>query len=397
MEFNIRETIILAIMVLFLGKDLNLRMPFLRNYNIPEPVTGGVLASLFFSLIYWVSGIELSFDLAGRDFMLIIFFTTIGLGAKVDMLVKGGPALLLLFGMAAGYLIIQNINGIGTAVVTGLSPYVGLLGGSISLSGGHGTSIAWAPVFIEQFGITNAAEISIAFSTFGLVLGGIMGGPLARRLIEKNGLRPSGEQPLAVGREFKEHELIDVDRLLQTIFWIFVAVGMGIYLQDVAEELGMFMPDFVYCLFAGIILTNTVPKVLPSVRPAQLRPTVALVSDFCLGLFLAQSLMSLQLWTLGALAGPLLLMVVVQLVGVLLFAYLVIFRVMGADYDAAVISAGYVGMALGATPTAMANMTAVTQKSGGSTKAFIIVPLIGALFIDISNAVVIEFFLNILQ
>ena len=142
MEFNIRETIILAIMVLFLGKDLNLRIPFLRNYNIPEPVTGGILASLFFSLIYWVSGIELSFDLAGRDFMLIIFFTTIGLGAKVDMLVKGGPALLLLFGMAAVYLVIQNVNGIGTAVVTGLSPYVGLLGGSISLSGGHGTSIA---------------------------------------------------------------------------------------------------------------------------------------------------------------------------------------------------------------------------------------------------------------
>ena len=200
-----------------------------------------------------------------------------------------------------------------------------------------------------------------------------------------------------MGREFKEHELIDVDRLLQTIFWIFVAVGMGIYMQDLAEDLGMFMPDFVYCLFAGIILTNTVPRVLPSIRPDELRPTVALVSDFCLGLFLAQSLMSLQLWTLSALAGPLLLMVLVQLVVVLLFAYLVIFRVMGADYDAAVISAGYVGMALGATPTAMANMTAVTQKSGGSTKAFIIVPLIGALFIDLSNAVVIEFFLNLLK
>jgi ESS family glutamate:Na+ symporter len=185
--------------------------------------------------------------------------------------------------------------------------------------------------------------------------------------------------------------------LFQAIFWIFVAVGIGTYLKEIALEFELFMPDFVYCLFAGIILTNTVPRILPSVSTDELRPTVALVSDFCLGLFLAQSLMSLQLWTLSTLAGPLLLMVLMQLLLVLLFAYFVVFRVMGSDYDAAVISSGYVGMALGATPTAMANMTAVTQKSGASTKAFIIVPLIGALFIDLSNAMVIEFFLTLLD
>ncbi len=397
MEFNIRETIVLAIMVLFLGKDLNQRISFLRNYNIPEPVTGGILASLFFSIIYWGSGVELDFDLAGRDFMLILFFTTIGLGAKVDMLIKGGPALLLLFALAAAYLVIQNINGIAVAHATGLSPYAGLLGGTISLSGGHGTSIAWSPVFIERFNVANATEIAIACSTFGLVLGGVIGGPLARRLIQRHNLRPMGQQPLAVGRSFSDHKLIDVDTLLQTIFWIFVAVGLGLYFKELAEGFGLFMPDFVYCLFAGIVLTNTVPRILPSVSASELGPTVALVSDFCLGLFLAQSLMSLQLWTLNALAGPLLLMVAVQVVVVLLFSYFVVFRVMGADYDAAVISSGYVGMALGATPTAMANMTAVTQKSGGSTKAFIIVPLIGALFIDLSNAVVIEFFLSMLS
>jgi ESS family glutamate:Na+ symporter len=396
-EFSILETIVLAIMVLFLGKDLNQRIPFLRDYNIPEPVTGGILASVFFSLIFWVSGVELDFDLAGRDFMLIIFFTTIGLGAKIEMLMKGGPALILLLVLAATYLVLQNINGITVATLAGMDPHVGLLGGSISLSGGHGTSIAWSPVFIERFGIVNATEIAIACSTFGLVLGGIVGGPLARRLIEKNGLVSTDERPLSVGRRFNKHEMIDVDTLFQAIFWIFVAVGVGTYLKEIAEEFDMFMPDFVYCLFAGIILTNTVPRILPSVDSGELAPTVALVSDFCLGLFLAQSLMSLQLWALSALAGPLLLMVLTQLFVVLLYAYFVVFRVMGSDYDAAVISSGYVGMALGATPTAMANMTAITQKTGTSTKAFIIVPLIGALFIDLTNAVVIEFFLTLLN
>ena len=397
MELNIRETIIIAIMVLFLGKLLTRRIGFLRDYNIPEPVTGGVLASLLFSMVYWVSGVELDFDLKARDFMLVIFFTTIGLGAKVDLLLKGGPALLLLFVLSASYLFIQNLNGIAVAELTGLSPYVGMLGGSISLSGGHGTSIAWSPVFIDKFHIANAAEIAIACATFGLVLGGIVGGPLARRLIARHQLKPLSEQPLVVGKSYGKKATIDVDTLLKSIFWIFLAVGIGTYMREVAEEIGMFMPDFVYCLFAGILLTNTVPRVMPSVASGQLRPTVALVSDFCLGLFLAQSLMSLQLWTLSELAGPLLLLVLVQLLMVLLFGYFVVFRVMGGDYDAAVITSGYVGMALGATPTAMANMTAVTEKSGGSTKAFIIVPLIGALFIDLSNAMVIEFFLKLLS
>ncbi|MGB1139976.1 MAG: sodium/glutamate symporter [Halioglobus sp.] len=396
MDFTIRETIIIAIMVLFVGKYINRKVPFLREYNIPEPVTGGIIASLLFSIIYALTGEELRFDLAGRDFMLIMFFTTIGLGARLELLLKGGPALLLLFGLAAIYLFIQNLNGLAVVTATGLDDHVGLIGGSISLSGGHGTTIAWSPVFVERFGIENAAEIGIACSTFGLVLGGLVGGPLAHRLIGQNKLESSSDEELAVGRRFDAHEVISVDSMFRTVFWIFVAIGIGIYLKEVAEDFNMFMPDFVYCLFAGIILTNTVPRILP-IKSSDLRPTTALVSDFCLSLFLAQSLMSLQLWTLKALAGPLLLLVLVQLVVVLAYAYFIVFRVMGSNYDAAVISSGYVGMALGATPTAIANMTAVTQKTGASPKAFIIVPLIGALFIDLSNALVIEFFLKLLE
>jgi len=395
-DFTIRETIIIAILVLFVGKYINRKVPFLREYNIPEPVTGGIMASLLFSIVYALTGQELAFDLAGRDFMLIMFFTTIGLGARLELLVKGGPALFLLFGLAAAYLFIQNLNGLAVATATGLDKHVGLIGGSISLSGGHGTTIAWSPVFVQRFGIESAAEIGIACSTFGLVLGGLVGGPLAHRLIARNKLESSSDEDLAVGQRFDAHEMISVDAMFRTVFWIFVAIGIGIYLKEIAEGFNMFMPDFVYCLFAGIILTNTVPRILP-IKTAELRPTTALVSDFCLSLFLAQSLMSLQLWTLKALAGPLLLLVLVQLAVVLAYAYFIVFRVMGSNYDAAVISSGYVGMALGATPTAIANMTAVTQKSGASPKAFIIVPLIGALFIDLSNALVIEFFLKLLE
>ncbi|MAT92043.1 MAG: sodium/glutamate symporter [Halioglobus sp.] len=396
MEFNIRETITLGIIVLFLGKAINRRIPVLRDYNIPEPVTGGVLASVLFSSFYWATDVALEFDLTGRDFMLVIFFTTIGFGARLDRLVSGGPALLVLFALAACYLVLQNFTGVAVATLTGLDPRVGLLGGSISMSGGHGTSIAWSPVFIERFGIDSAAEIGIACSTFGLILGGLAGGPLARRLIARHRLQSTDEQHLVVGKRYDQSESIDVDTLLQCVFWIFVAVGLGGYLQKVTGHLGLFMPDFVYCLFAGIVITNALPRLLPRAPHGELRPTMALVSNFCLGLFLAQSLMSLQLWTLNTLAGPLLMIVLAQLLAIMLYAYFVVFRVMGANYDAAVISSGYVGMALGATPTAMANMTAVTQKAGASTRAFIIVPLIGALFIDLSNAVVIEFFLNLL-
>jgi len=390
MELDIRQTIILAILVLFLGKLLTKKVNFLREYNIPEPVSGGLVASFVFLFIYLAFGVAVEFDLSARDTMLIIFFTTVGLSARFSDLLSGGKPLVILLILAVGYLFLQNFVGIGVASLTGLPEAVGLVSGSVSLSGGHGTTIAWGPIFAEKFGIENAMEIGIACATFGLVLGGCIGGPLANWLITRYGLSSTEDVPLTVGKEHDKIEKVDYDGMLHSFLAICLAIGGGIHLNKLFAMIEIQLPDFVPCLLAGIILTNIIPYAAPKWRWPSNTPSLALIADFCLGLFLAQSLMSLQLWSLADLAGPILLLLLAQVVVVVLFTSLIVFRLMGSNYDAAVMSAGYAGLALGATPTAIANMTAVTQKFGASTRAFIVVPLVGAFFIDIANAIIIQ-------
>jgi ESS family glutamate:Na+ symporter len=394
-ELNPRETVTVAILVLFLGKFLTRKLAFLRDLNIPEPVSGGLIASSLFGLIYLAFDIEIQFSLLLRDALLIVFFTTIGLSSKFSTLVKGGRPLALLLIAAVAYLFLQNFVGLAASEITNQEPAVGLIGGSVSLSGGHGTAIAWAPRFVQDFGIANAMEIGIASATFGLILGGLIGGPIAKYLIHHYKLTPSRDQELTVGITHEQVDSqINYQHMLNSILAITVSVGLGLSLNTIVEDLGLSLPDFVTCLFAGILVTNIGPGVLPQLEWPERSKSLALVSDLSLGLFLAMSLMSLQLWTLAGLGGPLLLMLMAQLIVVVLFVVFVVFRLMGADYDAAVMSAGYAGLALGATPTAMANMTAVTERFGASAKAFIIVPLIGAFFVDIANALIIQFFID---
>ncbi len=399
MILDIRETLILAILVLFLGKFLNKKISFFRKYNIPEPVTGGVLASLIFGAIYFIFNIEVQFSLEQRDALLIVFFTTVGLSARFSTLLKGGMALLILLGLAAAFLFVQNLTGIGVAMVTDQSSYVGLLSGSISLSGGHGTTIAWAPIFTNEYMISNALEIGIACATFGLVFGGIIGGPIAEYLIKKHDLKPYTQSaPVTVGikHEQTKHTIITANTMLISLLVISVAVGIGIELNDLLQSFGIKLPMFVTSLFAGIFLTNTIPYMFKQIPWPTNTPTLALVSDIALGLFLAMSLMSLQLWSLADLALPLILVLIMQVLFTVLFSIFVVFRLLGKSYESAVMASGYAGLTLGATPTAIANMTAVTKKFGVSHKAFIVVPLVGAFFIDITNAVIINVFLGIL-
>ena len=397
-ELDSRQTLIIAILVLFLGKELNKKFSFLREYNIPEPVTGGVIASLIFGAFYFFANTEVSFLLTDRDSLLVVFFTTIGLSARISTLVEGGKALLILLVCAVAYLFIQNFTGLFVAETTGLSPYVGLIGGSVSLSGGHGTAIAWSEIFTNEYGISNASEIGIACATFGLILGGVIGGPIAKYLINRHKLQPSIPKEPTVGVSHEKVRLsIDYFEFLNAILIIAIAVGLGINLNILVTELGIKLPMFVTCLFAGIILTNTVPYAFKKISWPAGSHSLALLSDVSLGLFLAMSLMSLQLWTLIDLAGPILILLALQVIVIVLFVILIIFRLMGKDYDAAVMSAGYAGLGLGATPTAIANMTAVTKKFGDSPKAFIVVPLVGAFFVDISNALIIKFLLGLIQ
>ena len=386
-ELDGRQTVILAILVLFLGRYLNRKIDFLREYNIPEPVSGGILASLISAAIYF-SGTELVFDLENRDTLLVVFFTTIGLSSRIQTLLQGGVSLLILLVLAVGYLFLQNLTGLAAVSMTQLPTAAGIIGGSVSLSGGHGTAIAWAPTFISEYGVSNAMEIGIACATFGLVLGGLAGGPVAKFLITRYDLKSTDEEAPSVGLPYdEEHGRISVDTVLAALFVIAVAMGLGLRLNDLLQLTGLQLPSFVTSLFAGIVLTNTIPFIFPKVRWPTGTPTLALISDLSLSLFLAMSLMGLQLWTLLGLGGPLLLLLAAQVIVVLLFVIFLVFNAMGRTYDAAVMSAGYVGLALGATPTAIANMTAVTKSFGASARAFIVVPLVGAFFIDIANIV----------
>lgn len=393
-----RQTIIMAILVLFLGKLLNRKIALLNEYNIPEPVIGGVLISLLMTVVFLLFDFYLAFSLEGRDTFIIIFFTSIGLSSRLTTLVTGGRTLLIMLALAVTFLFIQNITGLIVTTATGLAPQYGVLGGSISLSGGHGTTIAWAPFFAEQYGINNAMELGIACATFGLVLGGVLGGPIARYLISKHKLESSSSEHITVGTPQKDaDEAITVNSVLNALLVLCIAIGLGLHLNMLMVYLGLKLPMFVTCLFAGIILTNTIPLLFKNIAWPTGTPTLALISNLSLGLFLSMSMMSLQLWKLVDLAGPIVILLLTHVAVVSLFVIFVVFRLLGKNYDAAVMSAGYAGLALGATPTAVANMTAVVEKYGASPQAFLVIPLVGAFFIDIANAFVVKLMLGLIS
>ena len=387
-------TLNLAILVLGLGKWLNRRITFLRNFNIPEPVSSGLLVCVFTALLHTFTGTEISFDLTTRDFLLLYFFAGIGLNSDFKTLWSGGRPLMILVALTVVFMFLQNLTGIAVASAMGLQRVVGLLGGSVSLLGGHGTTIAWAPTFVEEFGIANAMEIGIACATCGLVLSSLMGGPIAHFLITRHQLQPKViEQPdVGIAYDAKPED-IDYFSLLSTVFWLNMSLVIGNLLREGLTATGINLPLFVCTLFGAILLTNAVPRLFRKAPwPAGSR-SLALISEVSLGAFLAMSLMSLQLWTIASLAGPILALLAAQFLLATVVALFVVFPCMGRDYEAAVICAGFGGITLGATPTALANMTAVAQKYGQAHEAFIIVPLVSGFFVSISNALVIRRFL----
>ncbi len=312
-------------------------------------------------------------------------------------LISGGKPLVILLVITIGYMILQNLTGISVASLFGLPSQVGLLGGSVSLVGGHGTAIAWAPRIAEENGITNAMEIGIACATFGLILASLMGGPIAKFLIARHDLKPAKAEVLDVGVSDKKKKAgIGHLDFLDAVLAIHVSVIFGFLFNKGLEELGLKLPLFVTCLFAGIIITNVIPKSFPRLSGTEWptrKPAIALIADISLGTFLAMSLMSMQLWTLVDLAGPIFTILFAQFLVAIAVNLFIVFPAMGRTYDAAVVSAGFGGISLGSTPTAMANMSAVAQRYGASHLAFIIVPLVCAFFIDLVNALLIPFFL----
>ncbi len=399
MLLDARHTLILAILVLFGGRWVNRRIPFLRNYSIPEPVTGGLIASLILTLIHVVAGVEIKFDLGARDTLLIAFFTTVGLSARVRLLAAGGAMLAILTVVAVVNLVIQNLVGVGLMAAMGLPPVTGLLAGSAALSGGHGTVLAWAPIVARDFDVPSAAALGAAAATFGLIAGGVLGGPFGHRLIARYRLSGKDAETLSVGIPFAEEDQpkLDANGVLTTLLVIAIAMALGGYLNAGLRAAGFTLPEFVTALFSGILLSNTVPSLLPKLPWPTGSPPLALTAELSLGLFLSMSLMTLNLTTLAAAALPLLVVLAAQVAVCWFLLSHVVFRLLGKTYDAAVATSGYFGLAMGATPTAVAIMTAITKADGASPRSFLVVPLVGAFFVDIANAFVLQGFIQWLR
>ena len=390
----------MGIVVLFVGRRLNQVIGFLKEFSIPEPVSGGILASILFGVLYATTSIEVQFDLFARDVLLVYFFTTIGINSSLRDLFKGGKPLVILLVITIFFMIMQNIVGISVASMFGLEPVFGLLSGSISLIGGHGTAIAWAPKVGEQFGLESAMEIGIASATFGLILASLMGGPIAKLLIKRHNLK-SSDSGSAIKSEVKESQTQQLTsfQFLDAVLAIHICVIFGALLNELISQTGLQLPLFVSCLFAGIVITNVIPDAYPRISGSKWptrSPAITLIADISLGTFLAMSLMSMQLWTLIDLAGPIFAILAMQLLLAIIINIFVVFPAMGKTYDAAVVCAGFGGISLGSTPTAMANMSAVSQKYGHSVQAFIIVPLVCAFFIDLANALIIPYFMRMM-
>ncbi|MDH6025250.1 sodium/glutamate symporter [Vibrio splendidus] len=390
----------MGIVVLFIGRRLNQVIGFLKEFSIPEPVSGGILASLLFAALYATTSIEVQFDLFARDVLLVYFFTTIGINSSLKDLFKGGKPLVILLAITIFFMIMQNIVGISVASMFGLEPVFGLLSGSISLIGGHGTAIAWAPKVAEEFGLESAMEIGIASATFGLILASLMGGPIAKFLIKHHNLKPTDEQSGSIdSKAKKQQQALTSFQFLDAVLAIHICVIVGALLNELISQTGLQLPLFVSCLFAGIVITNVMPDSYPRISGAKWptrSPAIDLIAEISLGTFLAMSLMSMQLWTLIDLAGPIFAILAMQLLLAVIINIFIVFPSMGKTYDAAVVCAGFGGISLGSTPTAMANMSAVSQKYGHSAQAFIIVPLVCAFFIDLANALIIPYFMRMM-
>ncbi|MEZ8510019.1 sodium/glutamate symporter [Vibrio splendidus] len=390
----------MGIVVLFIGRRLNQVIGFLKEFSIPEPVSGGILASLLFAALYATTSIEVQFDLFARDVLLVYFFTTIGINSSLKDLFKGGKPLVILLAITIFFMIMQNIVGISVASMFGLEPVFGLLSGSISLIGGHGTAIAWAPKVAEEFGLESAMEIGIASATFGLILASLMGGPIAKFLIKRHNLKPTDEQSGSIDSNAKkQQQALTSFQFLDAVLAIHICVIVGALLNELISQTGLQLPLFVSCLFAGIVITNVMPDSYPRISGAKWptrSPAIDLIAEISLGTFLAMSLMSMQLWTLIDLAGPIFAILAMQLLLAVIINIFIVFPSMGKTYDAAVVCAGFGGISLGSTPTAMANMSAVSQKYGHSAQAFIIVPLVCAFFIDLANALIIPYFMRMI-
>ena len=400
-------TLIVATLVLLVGRLMVDRIKFLQDFNIPEPVAGGLLAAVIIYILHVSTGVSFAFDKGLQDSFMLIFFSSIGLSADFSRLKAGGVGLVLFLLVVSAFIVVQNVVGVGLAGALGLDPIIGLVTGSITLTGGHGTAGAWGKVLEEQHHIVGATDLGMASATFGLVLGGLIGGPVARKLVNKMGMKPSAKAAQAhdtadtaiddVFEHAHQRRLITANAAVETmaLFAACLAFSALMTTPEVKSFLPSWftLPQFVWALLFGVLLRNFLTSAF---KVNMFDRAIDVFGNASLSIFLGIALLNLKLWQLLDLALPMLIILAVQTAIMALYAYFVTYRFMGKDYDAAVLAAGHCGFGLGATPTAVANLQSVTERFGPSHKAFLIVPMVGAFFIDFVNAFILTGFVNFL-
>lgn len=392
-QLDIAQTVGIASVLLVVGEFVKKHVNVLERFFIPGPIIGGLLFSLVSLIGYTTDLFTFTFYDNMRAFLLLVFFTTIGFSASFGLLKKGGIGVVLFLAAAVGLVLIQNTLGVGLAMALGVHPMIGLAAGSISLTGGHGTSAAFGPL-LEQAGAVGALPAAIAAATYGLVAGCIIGGPVGSLLMRRHGLKGPKAVSAAGAVELTQDP---GDTTQETVMYatilISISIGAGTLLVNWLKTVGLTLPAYLGPMLLAALLRNLIDWRQWKLPMRQFD----VVGNVSLAFFLAMALMSMKLWELAQVAGPLLLILLVQTAVMFAYAYWVTFRLMGSDYDAAVIAAGHCGFGMGATPNAMANMQAFTHANGPSIKAFFVIPLVGSLFIDFFNAVIITGFMNYLK
>lgn len=391
LEFNMYQTLAVAIVMLYVGTFLKRRIEFLETFCIPSPVIGGLLFAIVSCILYTSGVIGFAFDETLKNVCMVAFFTSVGFQANVKILKSGGVALLMFLGCVIALIVAQNFLAVGLSKVLDISPFIGLCTGSISMVGGHGTAGAFGPV-LEDLGLVGATTLCTAAATFGLVAGSLMGGPLGRRLILGKDLLKTAvqadETPLV--EEEKKHER-SVSMYAPAAYQLGIAMGVGTVVSMLLSKTGMTFPVYIGAMIVAAIMRNW------SEFTGNFTVHIGEINDIggiCLSIFLGIAMITLKLWQLAELALPLVVLLVGQTLLMFLFGYFIIFNVLGRDYDAAILSAGSCGFGMGATPNAMANMQVLTSKFAPSVKAYILVPIVGSMFADFINSLTITFFIN---
>ena len=391
-QLTMIQTLALAVVVLYVGRFMLRHVAFLRRFCIPEPVVGGLLFSFVTLYAHMTGAFDLSMDMTLKDLFMTCFFTAAGFGASLKPLKEGGKALIVFLLLIVVLVFLQNFVAVVLAPAVGVSPLLALCTGSIPMLGGHGSAGAFAPL-LEEAGVSAAPSLTMAAATFGLIAGSMLGGPLGKHLIDKYNLARGLESRITdMDRGIiEETRAIPHGLLARSVYQVAIAMGIGTLVTYLLSFTGMSFPSYIGAMIVGAVIRNY-GDLTGRIRVYDYE--ISEIGNVSLSLFLAMALMSLQLWQLASLAVPMFVLLFAQVLLMFLFVRFVVFRALGRDYDAAVMSAGTCGFGMGATPNAMANMQALTQQFVPSPKAFLIIPVVGSLFVDFINSFGVSLFIN---